>query len=212
LQPYGNTLQGESTIISARRLSKTYRAGDVSVCALRDVDLDVQSGEFVCLIGPSGSGKLTLFYVLGGLMVPTSGSVRVGGKDLFQMSNGERTALRRNTIGFIFQKYNILPSLTALDHVQLARDIAGIHGPLGKEFDNLLHLIGISGRMNHKPRALSGGGQQRVAIARALVNNPQILLADEPTGNLDTENSHAVMTVLKDFEPAVGTNHSLNYA
>ena len=137
-------------------------------------------------------------------MVPTSGSVRVRGNDLFHMSDGERTALRRKTIGFIFQKYNLLPSLTALDNVELARDIAGMHEPLGKEFDDLLRLIGISGRMNHKPRALSGGEQQRVAIARALVNKPQILLADEPTGNLDTENSHTVMTVLKDLNERFG--------
>jgi putative ABC transport system ATP-binding protein len=191
-------------IISARGLSKTYRAGDVYVYALRDVDLEVERGEFVCLVGPSGSGKSTLFYILGGLMAPSSGSVTVSGKDLSQISDSERTELRRKTIGFVFQKYNLLPSLTALDNVEVARDIAGIHGPLDKEFEDTLRLIGISGRMNHKPSALSGGEQQRVAIARAIVNHPAILLADEPTGNLDTENSHAVMMVLKDLNERLG--------
>ena len=191
-------------IISTRGLSKTYLAGDVYVYALRGVDLEVERGEFVCLVGPSGSGKSTLFYILGGLMAPTSGSVTVSGKDLSQISDSERTELRRTTIGFVFQKYNLLPSLTALDNVELARDIAGIHGPLDKEFQDILRLIGISGRMNHKPSALSGGEQQRVAIARAIVNHPAILLADEPTGNLDTENSHVVMMVLKDLNERLG--------
>ena len=115
------------------------------------------------------------------------------------MSDSERTKLRQRTIGFVFQKYNLLPSLTARDNVEIARDIAGVHGPLGKEFEDLLRLIGINSRMNHKPRALSGGEQQRVAIARAIVNQPAILLADEPTGNLDSESSRAVMAVLKDL-------------
>jgi putative ABC transport system ATP-binding protein len=168
------------------------------------VDLEVERGEFVCLVGPSGSGKSTLFYILGGLMAPTSGSVTVSGKDLSQISDSERTELRRKTIGFVFQKYKLLPSLTALDNVEVARDIAGIHGPLDKEFEDILRLIGISDRMNHKPSALSGGEQQRVAIARAIVNHPAILLADEPTGNLDTENSHAVMMVLKDLNERLG--------
>jgi putative ABC transport system ATP-binding protein len=132
-------------------------------------------------------------------MAPTSGKVIVNGEDLFKISDSERTKLRRRTIGFVFQKYNLLPSLTARDNVELARDIAGIHGPLSKEFDDMLRLIGIDGRMDHKPRALSAGEQQRIAIARAIVNHPAILLADEPTGNLDTNNSHAVMAVLKDL-------------
>src|ERR1019366_10137553 len=191
-------------IISTRGLSKTYLVGDVYVYALRGVDLEVERGEFVCLVGPSGSGKSTLFYILGGLMAPTSGSVTVSGKDLSQISDRERTELRRKTIGFVFQKHNLLPSLTALDNVEVARDIAGIHGPLDKEFEDILRLIGISGRMNHKPSALSGGEQQRVAIARAIVNHPAILLADEPTGNLDTENSQAVLEVLRDLNRRLG--------
>ena len=173
--------------------------GDMQVHALQGVDLDIQRGEFVCVVGPSGSGKSTLFHVLSGLTAPTSGTVKINGKDLFKMPDSERTKLRRKTIGIVFQKYNLLPSLTARGNVEIARDIAGEHGPLGKEFDDILRLIGISGRMNHKPHELSGGEQQRVAIARAIVNHPAILLADEPTGNLDTENSHAVMTVLRDL-------------
>ncbi len=188
-----------SPIISVRRLTKVYRVGDVRVHALRGIDLDVRRGEFVCVVGPSGCGKSTLFYILGGLMAPTSGVVTVDGKDLFNLSDSERTKLRQRTIGFVFQKYNLLPSLTARDNVEIARDIAGVHGPLGKEFEDLLRLIGINSRMNHKPRALSGGEQQRVAIARAIVNQPAILLADEPTGNLDSESSRAVMAVLKDL-------------
>jgi putative ABC transport system ATP-binding protein len=197
-------LMSDPPIISVRGLNKVYRNGDVEVHAVRGVDLDVKRGEFVCVVGPSGCGKSTLFYILGGLMAPTSGVVMVDGKDLFEMSDKNRTKLRQTTIGFVFQKYNLLPSLTALDNIEIARDIAGVHGPLGKEFEDLLRLIGISGRMNHKPSALSGGEQQRVAIARAVVNHPAILLADEPTGNLDTENSRAVMTVLKDLNKRLG--------
>jgi putative ABC transport system ATP-binding protein len=193
-QPIANT-----PIISARGLNMTYRMGDVQVYALRGLDLDVGRGEFVCVVGPSGSGKSTLFYILGGLMAPTSGKVVVNGEDLFKMGDRERTKLRQKMIGFVFQKYNLLPSLTARDNVELARDIAGIHEPLGKEFDDMLRLIGIDGRMSHKPRALSAGEQQRVAIARAIVNHPAILLADEPTGNLDSNNSRAVMAVLRDL-------------
>ncbi len=186
-------------IISASGLNKIYRVGDVQVYALRGLDLDVGRGEFVSVVGPSGSGKSTLFCILGGLMAPTSGRVIVNGEDLFTISDSERTKLRRRTIGFVFQKYNLLPSLTARDNVELARDIAGIREPLSKEFNDILRLIGINGRMDHKPRALSAGEQQRVAIARAIVIHPAILLADEPTGNLDTNNSHAVMAVLKDL-------------
>jgi putative ABC transport system ATP-binding protein len=191
-------------IISARALTKVYRMGDVHVEALRGLDLDVGRGEFVCVIGPSGSGKSTLFYILGGLMTPSSGTVQVNGQDVFKMSDSQRTKLRQKTIGFVFQRYNLLPSLTALGNVEIARDIAGLRGPLGKDFDEVLHLIGISDRMNHKPRALSGGEQQRVAIARAIVNHPAILLADEPTGNLDSANSRAVMAVLRDLNQRLG--------
>jgi putative ABC transport system ATP-binding protein len=191
-------------IISIRDLRKIYRLGEVEVQALRGVDLDVQRGEFVSIIGPSGSGKSTLFNILGGLTPPTSGSIHIAGRDLLGMTDGERTELRKTSVGFVFQKYNLLPTLTARDNIEIARDIAGKDGPLDKAFADVLKLLGIEGRLDHKPRALSGGEQQRVAIARAIVNQPAILLADEPTGNLDTENSTAVLGLLRGLNERLG--------
>jgi putative ABC transport system ATP-binding protein len=191
-------------IISVRGLQKTYRVGEVDVHALRGVDLDVQAGEFLSVVGPSGSGKSTLFHILGGLTPPTSGSVHIAGRDLLGMSDAERTELRKNTVGFVFQKYNLLPTLTARGNIEIARDIAHKNGPLDPHFLEVLKLLGIESRLDHKPRALSGGEQQRVAIARAIVNGPVILLADEPTGNLDTENSNAVLGLLRDLNARLG--------
>ena len=191
-------------IISIRGLRKTYHAGEVDVHALRGVDLDVQPGEFVSVVGPSGSGKSTLFHILGGLTPPTSGTIHIAGRDLLGMSEAERTELRKTSVGFVFQKYNLLPTLTARDNIEIARDIAHNSGPLDPEFLEMLKLLGIESRLDHKPRALSGGEQQRVAIARAIVNRPAILLADEPTGNLDTENSTAVLGLLRDLNQRAG--------
>jgi putative ABC transport system ATP-binding protein len=191
-------------IIEARDLRKIYHVGDVDVPALRGVDLAVQRGEFVSLIGPSGSGKSTLFHILGGLTPPTSGQALIDGKDLAQMSDAERTNLRKTTVGFVFQKYNLLPTLTAADNIAIARDIAGRDSQEDEHFERVLEMLGIAHRLHHKPRALSGGEQQRVAIARALVNNPAILLADEPTGNLDTENSNAVLRLLRELNDRLG--------
>jgi putative ABC transport system ATP-binding protein len=191
-------------IISIRGLTKTYHAGEVDVHALRGVDLDVQAGEFVSIVGPSGSGKSTLFNIVGGLTPPTSGSIRIAGHDLLVMTDAERTELRKTTVGFVFQKYNLLPTLTARDNIAIARDIAHKNGPLDPRFVEILKLLGIESRLDHKPRALSGGEQQRVAIARAIVNQPAILLADEPTGNLDTENSTAVLGILRDLNHRLG--------
>jgi putative ABC transport system ATP-binding protein len=191
-------------IISIRGLRKTYRVGDVDVNALRGVDLDVQAGEFVSVVGPSGSGKSTLFNIIGGLTHPTAGTIRIAGRDLLGMSDAERTELRKNTVGFVFQKYNLLPTLTARDNIEIARDIAHKRGPLDPQFLEVLKVLGIESRLDHKPRALSGGEQQRVAIARAIVNRPAILLADEPTGNLDTENSNAVLALLRDLNARLG--------
>jgi putative ABC transport system ATP-binding protein len=191
-------------MISIRELQKTYHVGDVDVHALRGVDLNVQSGEFVAIVGPSGSGKSTLFHILGGLTPPTSGTIHIAGRDLLGMSDAERTELRKTSVGFVFQKYNLLPTLTARDNIEIARDIANKNGPLDPQFVDVLKLLGIAGRLDHKPRALSGGEQQRVAIARAIVNHPAILLADEPTGNLDTENSNAVLALLRDLNERLG--------
>jgi putative ABC transport system ATP-binding protein len=187
----------DGPIISIRDLRKTYRLGDVEVNALRGVDLDIQRGEFVSIVGPSGSGKSTLFHILGGLTPPTSGSIHIAGRDLLGMTDAQRTELRKTSVGFVFQKYNLLPTLTARDNIEIARHIAHQNGPLDESFTDVLKLLGIAGRLDHKPRAMSGGEQQRVAIARAIVNHPAILLADEPTGNLDTENSTTVLGLLR---------------
>ncbi len=194
----------EQPIIALRGLTKTYRVGEVDVQALRGVDLDVARGEFLSIVGPSGSGKSTLFHIIGGLAPPTSGSIHIAGRDLLGMTDTERTELRKTTVGFVFQKYNLLPTLTARDNIEIARYIANKNGPPDAQFDEVLKLLGISGRLDHKPRALSGGEQQRVAIARAIVNHPAILLADEPTGNLDTENSNAVLGLLRGLNDRLG--------
>jgi putative ABC transport system ATP-binding protein len=191
-------------IIEIRDLKKTYRVGKVDVPALRGVDLTVRAGEFLSIIGPSGSGKSTLFHIIGGLTPPTSGQVSVGGKDLAHMTDGDRTELRKRTVGFVFQKFNLLPNLTANDNIRISRYLGGFTEPPGQDFQDVLKLLGISERLGHKPSALSGGEQQRVAIARAIVNHPAILLADEPTGNLDSQNSQAVLEILRGLNERTG--------
>ncbi len=191
-------------MIEIRELKKIYHVGDVDVHALRGVDLSVARGEFLSVVGPSGSGKSTLFHILGGLTPPTSGSIHIDGRDLLKMTDSERTELRKTTVGFVFQKYNLLPTLTAADNIAIARDIAGRGHEPDPQFQESLKLLGIEGRLHHKPRALSGGEQQRVAIARAIVNHPAILLADEPTGNLDTENSNIVLDLLRNLNDHLG--------
>ncbi len=193
-----------SAIIEIRDLKKTYRVGDVDVHALRGVDLEVGNGEFLAIVGHSGSGKSTLFNILGGLTPATSGTIRMGGRDLLAMSDLDRTRLRRGTVGFVFQKYNLLPTLNAHDNIALAEALSSSHHMNEPWFQDVLESLGIAHRLNHKPRAMSGGEQQRVAIARALVNKPTILLADEPTGNLDTENSIAVLEILRNLNHKYG--------
>jgi putative ABC transport system ATP-binding protein len=204
-------------IIEVRDLRKIYRVGEVDVHALRGVNLTVEAGELLCVVGPSGSGKSTLFHILGGLTPPTSGQVRIDGHDLSRLSDAERTELRKRMVGFVFQKYNLLPTLSAADNIAIARYIAGKSLTEDPKFREVLELLGIGHRLNHKPRALSGGEQQRVAIARAIVNHPAILLADEPTGNLDSKNSGAVLGVLRDLNERLGQTvlmitHDLNVA
>ncbi len=194
----------DTAIIRIRNLRKVYRVGKVDVEALRGVDLDVSPGEFLSIVGPSGSGKSTLFHIIGGLTPATSGAVQVGDQDLSRMSDADRTRMRKNVVGFVFQKYNLLPTLTAADNIAVAKDIAGNNGASSPEFENILDLLKLKGRLNHKPSELSGGEQQRVAIARALVNRPAILLADEPTGNLDTANSDTVLGLLRDLNDRLG--------
>jgi len=191
-------------IIGIRDLRKTFRSGDVDVHALRGVDLSVERGEFLAVIGPSGSGKSTLFHILGGLTPPTSGKVVIDGQDLMQLTDGGRTNLRKRTVGFVFQKYNLLPTLTVGDNIEIARDIAEAKGPRDPKFAEILNVLGIADKLDRKPRQLSGGEQQRVAIARSIVNGPAILLADEPTGNLDTENSSAVLDLMRSLNKQIG--------
>jgi putative ABC transport system ATP-binding protein len=195
---------GASPIIQVQGLTKVYRVGDVEVHALRGVDLEIARGEFVAIVGASGSGKSTLFHILGGLTPPTAGKVSIAGKDLAHMTNAERTNLRKTTVGFVFQKYNLLPTLSAEDNIKIVEYIGGRSTTFTAEFQEVLKLLGILDRMKHKPRALSGGQQQRVAIARGIVNQPAILLADEPTGNLDSENSAAVLRLMKDLNQRTG--------
>jgi putative ABC transport system ATP-binding protein len=191
-------------IIETRDLRKVYRVGKVDVPALRGVDLTVEAGDFLSIVGPSGSGKSTLFHIIGGLTPPTSGQVRVAGQDLAAMTDADRTRMRKRSVGFVFQKFNLLPNLTARHNIAVARFIAGKKGPLDGQFEEVLGLLGVAQRLDHKPAALSGGEQQRIAIARAIVNHPAILLADEPTGNLDSENSKAVLEVLRGLNERLG--------
>lgn len=185
-------------IIVAENLGKTYRSGKLQVPALRNVSFSIQPGEFVSIVGPSGSGKSTLFYILGGLTHATTGSVKVDGVDFASLTDGERTNVRKAKIGFVFQKFNLLPTLTAMGNIEIAHEIAGSKLPVDHELlDRLSGLLGIGGRLDHRPNELSGGEQQRVAIARALITRPAIVLADEPTGNLDTQNSEVVLKMLR---------------
>jgi putative ABC transport system ATP-binding protein len=187
-------------IIRVRGLRKVYQTGKVDVEALRGVDLDVPPGEFLSIVGPSGSGKSTLFHIIGGLTPPSAGEVIVAGRNVSAVGDSGRTELRRKYVSFVFQKFNLLPNLSARDNIRTALYISGL--PIDRfdaPFLNILELLGISARLDHKPGELSGGEQQRVAIARALATKPTMLLADEPTGNLDSRNSLAVLNVLRDL-------------
>jgi putative ABC transport system ATP-binding protein len=194
--------QASSPIILTEDLTKTYMAGRIQVAAVRGISLAVQPGEFVAIVGPSGSGKSTLFYLLGGLTQATEGRVLIDGVDFASLNDGERTRLRKHRIGFVFQKFNLLPTLSAMGNIEIAYAVSGrASGPIGvpmdlKYLDHLSDLLSIRGRLQHRPAELSGGEQQRVAIARALITRPAIVLADEPTGNLDTKNSDAVLNML----------------
>jgi putative ABC transport system ATP-binding protein len=186
-------------ILQTENLKMTYHVGKVDVHALRGVNLSVAHGEFVSIMGQSGSGKSTLLHILGGLQQPTSGRVIIDGEDLSAMTDAARTDLRRRKIGFVFQRFNLFPTLTAEGNIRLAEHIHG-NGKATverKTRQEVLKLLGLESKMSHKPLELSGGEQQRVAIARAIINRPAIILADEPTGNLDSENSKIVLNMLR---------------
>jgi putative ABC transport system ATP-binding protein len=189
--------------IVATDLRKTYRVGKVDVPALRGISFQVRRSEFVSVVGPSGSGKSTLFYLLGGLTRADSGTVVVDGDDFAKLSDAERTRMRKKKIGFVFQKFNLLPTLDARSNIAIAQDIAGKPADPAY-FQKISDLLGISKRMSHRPSELSGGEQQRVALARALINKPAIVLADEPTGNLDSKNSEIVLAMLRQTNQDLG--------
>jgi len=192
-------------MIEAENVRKTYRIGKVDVPALRGVSLQVDKAEFVSIVGPSGSGKSTLFYILGGLTYANTGSVLIDGVDFASLSDSARTRMRKQKIGFVFQKFNLLPTLSAQGNIDIARDIAGIEANHDKEYvTRITRLLGIDKRMDHRPSEMSGGEQQRVALARALVNKPAIVLADEPTGNLDSANSEIVLNMLRQSNRELG--------
>ncbi|HYX70366.1 MAG TPA: ABC transporter ATP-binding protein [Terriglobales bacterium] len=190
-------------IIQTENVTKVYHVGKVEVPALRGISFQVEPGEFVSIVGPSGSGKSTLFYVLGGLTRATSGRVLIDGADFGALSDAERTRMRKRKIGFVFQKFNLLPTLDARSNIVIAGDIAGNSGDPAY-FDKITRLLGIQERLAHRPAELSGGEQQRVALARALVNHPALVLADEPTGNLDSRNSQAVLEMLRQSNQELG--------
>ena len=195
-----------NAILKTEDLKMTFRVGKVDVNALRGVALSIAPGEFIAIMGPSGCGKSTLLHILGGLLKPTSGRVIVDGEDLATMSDAARTDLRRRKIGFVFQRFNLFPTLTAEGNLKLAERIhrngkGGVDENARRE---ILRLLRLENKMRHKPLEMSGGEQQRVAIARAIINRPAIILADEPTGNLDTENSTIVLDMLRELNREFG--------
>jgi putative ABC transport system ATP-binding protein len=184
---------------SARDLTRVYGHGDTAVHALRGVDLDLPAGRFTAIMGPSGSGKSTLMHCLAGLDTPTSGTVTVAGRALQDMDDAALTVFRREHVGFVFQSFNLLPMLTAGQNVLLPLELAGrrVDAEVRERYDLVVDVLGIRDRLGHRPSELSGGQQQRVAIARALVSQPDIVFADEPTGNLDSETSAEVLGFLR---------------
>jgi len=188
-----------ATILKADNLEKVYRIGKVDVPALRGVSLAVQEGEFVAVMGPSGGGKSTMLHLLGGLLTPTKGRILVDGENLTAVSDAKRTDIRRRKIGFVFQRFNLFPTLTAEGNLRLAERIHGNGADDPDRRREILRMLHLEDKMHHKPLELSGGEQQRVALARAVVNRPAIVLADEPTGNLDSENSELVLKMFREL-------------
>ncbi|MGD0307009.1 MAG: ABC transporter ATP-binding protein [Candidatus Acidiferrales bacterium] len=190
-------------ILKTENLWKIYRQGKVDVPALRGVSIEVMPGEFVSIMGPSGCGKSTMLHVIGGLARATRGTVLLDGNNLTEMSDSARTLLRRHKVGFVFQRFNLLPTLDAYHNIALAQHIHG-NGFDPHRFEVVTSLLGLSGRLKHRPSELSGGEQQRVAIARAIISEPKIVLADEPTGNLDTKSSDTVLGLLRSLNKDLG--------
>ncbi len=186
-------------VIQTIDVSMVYRSGKIEVPAVRDVNLKIAKGDFVAIMGPSGCGKSSLLHLLGGLIQPTRGQIYIDGIDIATLSDSERTAVRRKKIGFVFQRFNLLPNISAWDNIELAKRIRG-NGHLNSNgASQIINMLGLSDKIRFRPTELSGGEQQRVAIARAVINHPSIILADEPTGSLDSRNSRAVLRVLQEL-------------
>ncbi len=190
-------------ILKTENLWKVYRTGKMDVPALRGINVEIFPGEFVSVMGPSGCGKSTFLHVIGGLAQATKGHVLLDGNDLTGMTDAARTLLRRHKVGFVFQKFNLLPTLDAYHNIALAQHIHG-DGFDPHRFEVVTRLLGLSDRLHHKPSELSGGEQQRVALARAIISEPKIVLADEPTGNLDTKTSETVLALLRQLNKELG--------
>jgi putative ABC transport system ATP-binding protein len=189
-----------SIAIEAQNLCKAFKLGSEEVEVLKDIDLQIKKGEFVSIMGPSGSGKSTLLYLIGGLDKPTSGNIMINGKELSVMKDKEQSIMRRRDIGFVFQFYNLVPNLSVEENIMLPILLDGKKVKDHRSrLDEILELVGLSDRRKHTPRELSGGQQQRVAIARALINEPEILLADEPIGNLDSKTGMEVMALMQNI-------------
>ncbi|MCY3759044.1 MAG: ABC transporter ATP-binding protein [Acidobacteria bacterium] len=191
------------TILESIELTKIFKTGKIEVAAVRDVSLKVREGEFIAIMGPSGCGKSTLLHLLGGLATPTSGRVLVDGEEVSAGKDAVRTDIRRRKIGFVFQRFNLLPTLSAQGNLEIAQEIHRNGSRDRQHVDEILNLLGLEKKTHHKPSELSGGEQQRLAIARAVINRPAILLADEPTGNLDTRNSMVVLKMIQELNRAL---------
>ena len=191
------------TILESIELTKIFKTGKIEVAAVREVSLKVREGEFIAIMGPSGCGKSTLLHLLGGLATPTSGRVLVDGEEISSGKDAIRTDVRRRKIGFVFQRFNLLPTLSAQGNLEIAQEIHRNGSRDPKHVDEILNLLGLEKKTHHKPSELSGGEQQRLAIARAVINRPAILLADEPTGNLDTRNSMVVLKMIQELNRAL---------
>ena len=191
--------------VEGKHIIKDFRLGDTTTKVLKDISLQVTQGEFVSIMGPSGSGKSTLLYILGGLDAPTSGHVLLNGTDISRFGDEKMSRIRRQKIGFVFQFYNLIPNLSVEENIMLPLLLDGKKmGDYKKQLDRILEIVGLSNRRKHKPRELSGGQQQRVAIARALIGNPEILFADEPTGNLDSKTGAEIMNLLREINQNSG--------
>jgi len=205
--PTGPPEKDQELVLKAGHLRKIYQVGDIQVHALRGVDLSVRKGEFVAIMGPSGSGKSTLLHLISGLDRPTGGEVMLAGERLSSLDDEALSILRRRRVGFIFQTFNLIPMLTAEENVMLPIQVDGRDPDQARDrMENLLQLVLIADRKDHKPDQLSGGQQQRVAIARALITEPEIVMADEPTGNLDTKSGTVVLDLLRRIREGSGTS------